>query len=186
VLPAAVQRSSGADLATVVEVARRGVLPLLDRDGWIASLEDRVRTRAEPDPPTEAAFAQLVADTLHHVLLAARKLARGEQFVACLTLDGLLAARYVELAAWHARVVGGVRETWPAGRFLDAWADPRVLAALPEVTSRCIDAELRRALAAFLDAFEVIAVETAAALGHPYPHAAQRRVAALTAEALAG
>ena len=186
VLPTAVQELVGEPLEPLLAVLRRGARVLLDRDGWAVDLLARAgeRSASPASAPTATAFAQLVADYLHHVLWAARKLARGERFVACATLDGLLAVRYVELAAWHARAVHGAPETWHGGRFLDAWADPRVADALPHVTARCDDDDLRRALRASLDAFGELAVETAAALGHAYPRAAHAKVAELTAAAL--
>ncbi len=186
VLPSAVQELSGAGLEPLLAVARRGMRVLLDRDGWAGRIAAAARESPPPsdEPPTAAAFAGLVADHLHHVLWAARKLARGERFVAFSTLDGLLAARYVQMAGWHARAVGGTRDTWHAGRLLESWADPVVVAELPRVTARCEDADLRRALVAALDAFGRLAAETGAALGHEYPHVAHARVAALTAAAL--
>ncbi len=35
------------------------------------------------------------------------------------------------MTRWHAQAAG--RDTWYGGRFMDEWADPRALAALPQV-----------------------------------------------------
>ena len=71
---------------------------------------------------------------------------------------------------WHARITPGQSaETWDDGRWLERWAEPAALAALPATFAGYAPADQWRALFASLDLFTRLAHETAARLGAPYP-----------------
>jgi aminoglycoside 6-adenylyltransferase len=131
-------------------------------------LEERLRglpSPPEPVLPDAAAFAQLASDFWYHALWAARKLRRGEVFVALECVDGHLKSRLAELMAWHARSVDPSLDTWHGGRFLERWADPGALAALEGAYARYDLREVARALWATIDLFQGLTEETAGRLG---------------------
>ncbi|MCI0396144.1 MAG: aminoglycoside 6-adenylyltransferase [Chloroflexi bacterium] len=58
--------------------------------------------------------------------------------------------------------------------FLEQWADPRAVAALPDTFARYDAADLRRALLATLDLLDWLAAETATLWSYPYPTTGQQ------------
>jgi aminoglycoside 6-adenylyltransferase len=79
-------------------------------------------------------------------------------------VDCYLQARLVELAAIHARVVDPTADTWHAGRFLERWADERVVDALWLSLSRDQN-DVAGAIRRSVDLFDRLADETARRLG---------------------
>jgi aminoglycoside 6-adenylyltransferase len=71
---------------------------------------------------------------------------------------------------WHARLVYEPNsDTWYEGRFVEAWADPDALAALPKSFAAYNQDDLRRALLATITLYDRLASETAAVLRVQYP-----------------
>ena len=62
------------------------------------------------------------------------------------------------------------------GRFLEEWADPRALEALPSTFAAYDADDLGRALLATLELFRWLAIETAERWGYPYPTRIDQRV----------
>jgi aminoglycoside 6-adenylyltransferase len=78
---------------------------------------------------------------------------------------------------WHARATDGwTYDTWHGGRFLEEWADPKVLEGLRGAFAHFDEDDIKRALLATMDMFRWIAIETAEKLDYPYPTNADRRV----------
>lgn len=168
--------------AEVLAVPARGYRVLLDRRGRLAALADLVPPPPRTPRPSPEELLALVHDFLYHALWAARKLARGERWVAKHTIDGGLKQQLLRVAEWQAAVTRGpAHDTWHAGRFLADWADPRLAAALPATFARWDDEDMRRALDATIDLFGLLARETAQAVGAEYPAHAEARVRSLIA-----
>lgn len=84
---------------------------------------------------------------------------------------------------WHAKMVYGPNhDTWFAGRYLEKWADPRVLAKLPEVFPHYDEEDIQRALLKNMQLFRWLARETADHLGYPYPDEPDRRISGIIRE----
>jgi aminoglycoside 6-adenylyltransferase len=167
-------------------VAARGARVLLDRSdvlGPVLAAAPAARAARGPALPGQEELDELVSDALHHLLLAARKLARGELWIARATLGGHLPALLLRLLEWHA-VAAGPTDVWHGGRFLEQWADPRFLARLPATDARYDAPELRRAVAAMHDLVRDVGLETADRLGLTYPVDADDGVRALLASSL--
>ena len=100
----------------------------------------------------------------------ARFLRRGDLWRARTLCEGELKTLLLTMLAWHAEAhapIPGV--AWPEGRHLQAWADPRALAALLAIIAPYEAEAVWQALFATLDLFRWLAQETAARLGYPYP-----------------
>lgn len=83
------------------------------------------------------------------------------------------------MVEWQAKAKFGLtHDTWYHGRYLSQWADPQVVAALPETFAVYETADLQRAFQATLTLYDQLAAETAAILNFDYPTAGQQ--AALT------
>lgn len=170
----------------VAAVFARGARLLFDKDGTLgALLNGPLPAPAVAPPPSPAAFDNLVNDELYHAIWTAKKLRRGELYVARSCCDGYMKTRLLEMIAWHARALGGPNtDTWHAGRFLEQWADPRVVAGLRGAYAHYDQADVARALLATLELFGWVARETAEALGYTYPQDAHDYTARWLAENL--
>jgi aminoglycoside 6-adenylyltransferase len=165
-------------------VVSRGMRVLQDKDG----LSGRLPPASADEPaakPTQAEFAQVVADFWYHVLWTAKKLRRGELWTAHNCCDSYLKWLVLPMIEWHAHATRGPDvDTWHKGRFLEQWADPRALDGLRSAFAHHDTADVRRALVATMDLFRWLARETAEALGYAYPDEADASVTALVLEVL--
>ena len=161
----------------VAAVLRRGFRVLVDTLG----LEATLRNSAAPPPrtglPDQAAFAQLAHDFWYHLVWAAKKLRRGELWIATQSCDCYLKGLVVRLLAWHARAADPRTDTWHGGRFLERWADPRALRELRHAYAGYDAAGVARALWATAELFERLERECAERLGLALsvPHQQLRR-----------
>jgi aminoglycoside 6-adenylyltransferase len=158
--------------AAIAAVFARGFRVLVDK----LDLEPALRRSASQRPPralpTAAEFAQVTQDFWYHALWAAKKLRRGEVWVAKQSCDGYLKQLLVELLAWHAQASDPNVDTWHGGRFLERWADRHALEALRHAYAGYEAADIARALWATVDLFERVEGECAKRLGLPLsvPH----------------
>jgi aminoglycoside 6-adenylyltransferase len=149
----------------IAEVLGRGYRVLVDDIG----LEERLRAASlgplRRREPTQRDLRELASDFWYHALWAAKKLRRGEVFVATECLDGYLKARLVRLLEWHARAVDPTVDTWHGGRFLERWGDPGALVALEFAYARYSLPDAARALWVTVDLWQGLEEETAKRLG---------------------
>lgn len=175
-LPGAVAGSAAAPApfpAELVDVLRRGFRVLVDK----VRLAERLPTDG-PDTtaalPVPGEIAELSHDFWYHLLWAAKKLRRGEVWIAKQSCDSYLKSLLVRLLAWHARAGDPHCDTWHAGRFIERWADPDALAALPATYARYQPADIARALWATADLFERVERQYAVRTGAPLAVAHQQ------------
>ncbi|HEU4423029.1 MAG TPA: aminoglycoside 6-adenylyltransferase, partial [Pilimelia sp.] len=96
-------------------VLGRGFRILVDKVNLERSLRDRVAPAA-PAPPDATAFAHLTHDFWYHALWTARKLRRGEVWIAKQGCDCYLKALLLTLLEWHTRTMHPGTDTWHDGR----------------------------------------------------------------------
>jgi aminoglycoside 6-adenylyltransferase len=150
-LPAAAVGVVLAD-SDAMGIVARGYRMVHDEVGLEGALKRANTTKAAaPDA------VQLAHDFWYHALWAAKKLRRGELYVAKQACDGYLKSLVVELLAADAGESG--REPWHRGRFLERWAEPHDLAELGE-TYAAYDAEdIARAIKATASMFKRLEAE---------------------------
>jgi aminoglycoside 6-adenylyltransferase len=181
-LPQGMARQFRQGLADFADIARRGVRILLDKDGIAADLALVTAETVPPRPPTQNEFLEVVNDFWYHTVWTAKKLQRGELWVAKSCGDGYLKRLLLQMLEWHARATHGWDyDTWHDGRFLEQWADPRAVQGLRQAFAHYDEDDVGRALLATMDLFRWLATETARQLGYPYPAAAEERVTELVA-----
>ena len=149
----------------------------------------RLTVPAETVParaPTEAQFLEAVNDFWYHAVWSAKKLRRGELWVAKSCCDSYMKALLLRTLGWHARAVRSATDTWHGGRFVERWADPAALASLRDAYARYAAADVGRALLATMDLFRRLATEAATALGLSYPADADEYATALVRDLLGG
>jgi aminoglycoside 6-adenylyltransferase len=145
----------------------RGVRVLLDRDGLIARMRHALGQPPSPKPPTEAEFLELVYRFWCIAGRKAKKICRGELYVAqSWSLNRLM----LPMVEWHARATRGWDyDVWHDGRFLEEWAHPCVMEGVRETFARYDREGMCRSLLATMDLFRWLAIETAEHLGYQYP-----------------
>jgi aminoglycoside 6-adenylyltransferase len=160
------------DLAEVADYYRRGSRVIVDKDG-LAQRFLALLPAAElvAGLPTEANFVDLVQRFWFQAVWTAKHLRRGELWWAkAQGLDGEMKSFLLRMIEWHARSLHGWDyDTWDHGRFLEEWAEPRVIEALRPAFARYDAADAWRALLATMALFRSLAKETAGRLGYPYP-----------------
>lgn len=178
---------TGAASPDVADIIRRGVRVLVDKDGLAAQLS-AVDLQVLPfRPPPEPEFLNLVHDFWYHTVWTTKHLRRGEVWWAKSCCDMYMKELLRRMLEWHARAVHGPQhDTWMRGRFLEAWADPRAVAQLPEVFAHYDRRDIARALRATMELFRWLAVETAQQWEYGYPAAGEQAATALVEALLAG
>ncbi|MFC1976153.1 aminoglycoside 6-adenylyltransferase [Chloroflexota bacterium] len=165
--------------AEILSVLQRGYRVILDRQGGeLAKLLPPLDpTPSPPQPPTLDEFDNLCHDFLYHVVWMAKKLRRGELWMAKACVDDYMKWLLLRMVEWHAQARnGGMLDTWHGGRFLEKWADPRVIDDLGQAFAHYDKADLKRALLATVDLFGWVAQETAQELAYQYPTEADQQV----------
>jgi aminoglycoside 6-adenylyltransferase len=169
-------------------VLGRGHHVLVDKIGIFAGLDDRIaRAQAAaasaPGAPEPAAFANLVNDFWYHAVWTARKLRRGELWVARSCLDGHMKRLLLLVIEWKADL-GASTDHWFEGRFLEQWTEPSTLAALGDSFAHYDSADVARALEATMGLFRRLASDLAVRLELPYPTGAAEAARRLVTELL--
>ena len=175
---AAQQVSQGG--AAFSDVARRGTRVLLDKDGIVEHLLQVTAEVSSSHPPAQDEVLDLINDFWYHTVWTAKKLRRGELWTAQGCSDSYLMWRLLRMIEWHARATNGWEyDTWHGGRFLEQWADGRVVKDLEGAFAHYDEKDLWRGLSAMMDLFRWVAVETAARCKYPYPTSADEHATEL-------
>ena len=157
-------------LGGLADLIHRGVRFLVDKEGFAERLEQIPTVLSPYQPPNESEFLNLVHDFWYHTVWTAKKLRRGELWTAKSCCDSYLKQLLRRMLEWHTRAHRGASvDTWMSGRFLEEWADPRAVAALPAIFAHYDEADVWRALLATMVLFHWLVLETAEALGYTYP-----------------
>ncbi len=170
----------------LADMVARGVRFLVDKEGFAARLDALAVEPPPYTPPTEDEFLNVVNDVWYHTVWTSKHLRRGELWWAKSCCDGYLKGLLHRMLTWHARATRDAVDTWMRGRYLEEWADPRAVKALADAYAHYNEADVWRALQATMDLFSWLAVETAEALGYPYPTAGEARARVLVERMAAG
>ncbi len=170
----------------VAAVFRRGFRLVLDKDDLLNLIAGvPAETSSFASPPTQEEFLALCHDFLYHAVWAAKKLRRGELWIAKSCVDCYMKQLLLGMLEWHARSERGWdHDTWHGGRFLEEWADQRTLEGLRKAFAHYEEADIRRALLATMGLFRRIGRETAGRSGCAYPEDADQRVRAWVVDLL--
>ena len=167
-------------------VLGRGHQVLVDKVGIFEGLNDRIAhaqaaAASGPGVPEPAAFANLVNDFWYHAVWTARKLRRGELWVARSCLDGHMKRLLLLVIEWKADL-GASTDHWFDGRFLEQRAEPSTLEALHNSFAHYDSQDVARALGATMDLFRRLARDLAVRLELPYPTGADEAATRLVTE----
>jgi len=116
--------------------------------------------------PGPKEFEAAVSDFWYHVVRAARRVRRGEVWVAARSCEGHLGALLARMVAWH-HAAGGSADRSAPGGWTGAAADEAATGAL----AREDPGDVARALRASMDLFGTLSRDTATRLGYEDPAA---------------
>jgi aminoglycoside 6-adenylyltransferase len=152
-----------------------GLRPVLDKDGELAATPIPLLPPTDWRPDADT-FSFVVNDFLYQTVFVAKRLHRGELWRVKDDVDGYMKGDLLRMIEWHARARRSEVQVWPEARYLERWADPRVLEALPVAFAAYERSSVARALLAMMDLFGWVGRETAEALGLSYPTASHQAV----------
>jgi hypothetical protein len=115
--------------------------------------------------PDEAALLDLATDFWATALWAARRLRKGDVYLAVDAVNGSLKRSVVTLLAWHAISVDPSTSVQEGGRRLERWADAGALSSLEYAYADYGVRDAARALWETIDLFQLVEEETARRLG---------------------
>jgi aminoglycoside 6-adenylyltransferase len=179
-LPRTVAQQVSQGIAAFSGTARRGTRVLFDKDGIVEHLLSVHAEDPSSQPPAQDEFLDLINDVWYHAVWTAKKLRRGELWTAKGCSDSYMKWRLLQMIEWHACATNGWDyDTWHGGRFLEQWADGRIVRELQGVFAHYDEQDLWRGLSATMDLFRWVAVETAVQLKYPYPTSADEHATEL-------
>lgn len=186
-LPHSLSKEVAQGIVAFSDVARRGVKVLVDKDGIAEPLLSAITGAPAPSPPTRDEFLNLVNDFWYHTVWTAKKLRRGELWTAKGCSDSYMKWQLLQMVEWHTRAKNSFEyDTWHGGRFLEKWADPRIVEDLRDAFAHYDEDDLWRGLLTTMDLFRWVAIETAELLGHAYPSSADEHATELVKDLSAG
>ncbi len=157
------------DISLFADVASRGMRVLLDRDGVFSNIEFN-SIKIKHNPPDEFKFQNTIKDFWYHAVWTAKKLLRGELWVAKSCCDGHMKDILLRMIEWYSLSKHGWDyDVWHRGRFLEQWADKKVLDELKNVYAYYVRDDVKKALFNTMNLFREISRETAKNLGYTYP-----------------
>ena len=163
--------------AQLADTVGRGIRVLFDKDGITEKVLTSIPSEVVYHPPTEKEYHELVSDFLYHCVWTVKHLRRGELWWSKSCCDSYLKRLLLTMVEWHSRAVHGPEyDTWFRGRFLEKWADPRVLKELREAFAYYDEKDVKRALMKSMGLFRWLAMETGEILSYPYLTEADKRV----------
>jgi molybdopterin-guanine dinucleotide biosynthesis protein A len=112
-------------------------------------------------PPEDESLHDLATDFWATALWAARRVRKGDVFLAVDAVNGALKRSVVTLLGWHALSVDPGAPVLEAGRGLERWADPGALSSLERAYADYDLRDVARALWETVDLFDGLEEETA-------------------------
>jgi aminoglycoside 6-adenylyltransferase len=160
------------------DVLGRGIRVLVDKDNIMKDFLKKYQAIKLPPTglPTEHVYLERVNDFWYHAVWTAKKLRRGELWEAKASLDSYMKGRcLLPLIEWHSRIThGNDYDTWFGGRFIERWADPRIIAELRSAFAHYDEDDVWQALANTIQLFRWLAKEVAEKLEYTYPKKADQ------------
>ena len=159
-------------LAELPEIFSRGYSIWLDKEEVTRKIAERMpKRKALPrhQKPDEAAFQNALSSFLFGTYYVARVLFQQDLWPAK-ARESDLRRRVLQMIEWHACATHDwTWDVWHMGKYMESWADPRVLESLPELYSGYSVKQSRQALLRTFELFEMLARETALLTGFAFP-----------------
>jgi aminoglycoside 6-adenylyltransferase len=155
-------------------ILQRGARILVDKDGQAARVMELQEQPISPPPlPAENEWIGGIRGFWYAAVYIAKQIKRGDLLMAAIRASEMN-RHLIGLIETHARAVyGPQRDTWHMGRYIEEWADPRAVLALPAIFPPYSSSGAWNSLRAGMDLCSWLARECAEKLGYPYPAAVE-------------
>jgi aminoglycoside 6-adenylyltransferase len=164
----------GADAG---DLFRQGARILVDKDGFAETFQQTIVSvmSVPSEPPSQEEFQNSLDDFWFGPPKVVADLQRGRLLAAMKNLD-VTRRHILEWMEWHARAKNHWQDDDMIYRHsrINQWADPRVIAALPNIYAFFDADDIWKALFALMDLSCWLAPETAQLLGYEYSSAGQQ------------
>ncbi len=169
-------RSPRGKEATLAEMVESFPYRYVLEDGMRALVEKTSGPPVQLGPPpvqvlpSAAEYKALIDNTLLNVVRAVKLSKRGELWRAVQVINTALQGQVLKLLVWHAAArsfPGGV--PYYRGRFLEEWADPRMLAQAADTLAGYSNESVRRAVEGVFRFITAVTAEIYQAAGLAYP-----------------
>ncbi len=159
-VPRSQRRAARAGAQALATIMRPGYRVLLDKDGVLERVAE-LALRRPPLPPRERPLEEIASDFWYHAVWTAKKLRRGELWLARGCCDGYLKDRVAEVLFLGRERPEGLTPV----RFIDEALNTETAKLLRESYARYDQEGVARALKATLDLFAQVARQTSERLG---------------------
>jgi len=162
-----------------LSVLGRGFAVLVDKDHQLDEIRSVVKANVPESSglPTKEEFLADVSDFHYHLLWFAKKLRRGEMWLAKMGCDGYLKMLLLRMIEWSTIASSPTKvDVWHDGRFLDRWAPHEVKSRLPATFAQYETQDVSRALDETGQLYSRLAHEVAGKLGWSYPAEAEETI----------
>lgn len=151
----------------------RGYRVLVDKIGLKDNISSLDTQKLDCNIMTEHEFINLTNDFWYHSVWAAKKLKRGELWIAKSCVDNYMKQKLLSVIECHAQTTHGLEyDKWYSGRFVEEWAEKWIIEKLSSCFSHYNYDDIKAALLSTMDLFRLIAVDTAEKAHWAYPKAA--------------
>ncbi len=166
-------------LGLSAQVLERGVKVLIDKDHLSSRMQSIINEfKQDYQPPTQVEFTDSVQNFWLLAEKTAKKIGRGEFYVAlswCFGLQTII----LRMLEWHAHAVSNDKHNiWHQGRFLEEWADRRALKEMSKTFPHYNKKEIREALFSMMNLYNWLTDETAKHFGFSYSVVADKEISA--------
>jgi aminoglycoside 6-adenylyltransferase len=153
------------------EILGRGVIVLVDKDNLASRFQQFiVDFKTAKEPPTLSDFLEVVERFWCLAEKTAKKICRGELYVAVNWIYYLHMTSVLPMIEWHAHMVSkGDRDSWHEGRFFEEWAGDWVLGQMVLVFPHYNKEDVINSLYHSMDLFSQLTVEVSKYFGCPHP-----------------
>lgn len=160
------------DLKTMIS---RSYRILFDKIGFDGALRRMVLPTESYLPLSESEFKNIVNNFWFHSIWAAKKVLRGELWVAKTCVDSYMKDILLKIIELYSHAVNGsTYDTWHCGRFIEQWAEPWVVEQFPNIYARYQADDILQALFETTELFRKLAIETSERLNYAYPYDADK------------
>jgi len=130
-----------------------------------------------PNNPSETEFNNTLSMAWLQAIQVIHYFRRGEIWRADQTFHCKLKKNLLRIIEWHARVKNRAGyKIWPRGRFLEEWADKRIVEELRNFTGALEPGVLSWSVSQICDLLAWVGNEIASEMGYSYPNETEKRV----------
>lgn len=157
----------------ITMMLERGYHILVDKIGIESIISKSNTSKKKRDILTELEFINIVNDFWYHAVWTVKKLKRGELWVAKNCVDYYMKQKLLSIIEYHAQVINGIEyDKWYSGRFIEEWADKKIIEELSSCFSHYNKEDIKVALLSTMNLFRLLAVKIAEKHHLSYPKSA--------------